>query len=177
MKNTNKITLCGVMAALSVAVMLLSYFPYLTYAIPAIAGLFILVCVLETNCKWAFGSFLAASFLVFLFAEPESKIMFIFFFGHYPILKALIERKNFSLIIEWLLKLVIFNICVATAYLLFSLVFVNTIADFGELGKYGALVILALGNIVFIIYDFAVSRLVSLYYHRLHHKIKKLFKN
>ena len=39
------------MAALATAFMLLSYFPYLTYAIPAVAGLFVMVTVIETNYK------------------------------------------------------------------------------------------------------------------------------
>ena len=39
MKNTSKITFSAIMSALAVVIMLISYFPYLTYAIPAIAGL------------------------------------------------------------------------------------------------------------------------------------------
>jgi len=35
--------------------------------------------------------------------------------------------------------------------------------DMGDLGKYSALVMLALGNVVFLIYDFALARYVRLY--------------
>ena len=48
--------------------MLLSYFPYLTYAVPAVAGLFIMAAVIEAGYKWALGAYAAASVLVFLFA-------------------------------------------------------------------------------------------------------------
>ena len=43
--------------------MLLSYFPYLTYAVPAVAGLFIMVAVIEAGYKWALGAYAAASVL------------------------------------------------------------------------------------------------------------------
>ena len=55
--------------------MLLSYFPYFTYAVPAITGLLTMMLVIEINAKWAFAAYIAASALVFIFAEPESKLM------------------------------------------------------------------------------------------------------
>lgn len=175
MKNTNKITLCSIMSALAVVIMLLSYFPYLTYAIPAVAGLCIMVTVIEINKKWAFFSYSSASVLVFLFAEPESKIMFIFFFGFYPIVKSFIEAlsKPFA---EWILKLLCFNVCIIAAYFVLSKVFMLSLAEMGELGKYGTAILLFLGNIVFVIYDIAVSKMAMLYIFRLHPKFKKLFK-
>ena len=36
--------------------MLLSYFPYLTYAVPAVAGLLIMITVIEAGYKWALGA-------------------------------------------------------------------------------------------------------------------------
>ena len=97
------------MAALAVVMMLVSYFPYLTYAVPAVAGLFIMVIVIELNIKWAILSYFCSAVFVFLFAEMESKFMYIALLGYYPIAKALIERinKNF---IEIPIKLILFNI-------------------------------------------------------------------
>ena len=82
--------------------MLLSYFPYLTYAIPAVAGLFIMAVVIELDVKWAFLSYTSSAVLVFLFAEMESKLMYVFFLGYYPIVKALLERMRKPLI-EWII--------------------------------------------------------------------------
>ena len=86
MKQTAKITFCGIITALSVVFMLLSYFPYLTYAVPAVTGLLMMIIVIEINTRWAFAAYAAASVLVFIFAEPESKLMYICLFGYYPIL-------------------------------------------------------------------------------------------
>ena len=175
MKNTGKITLCAIMSALAVVIMLVSYFPYLTYAIPAVAGLCVMVVLIETDYKWALFTYIVSSVLVFLFAELESKFMYVFFFGFYPILKALIEKIN-KQIVEWVIKIAAFNASVLTVYGVFSKIFALSLDDFGDFKKYGVIILLSVANIVFVVYDIAVSRMSALYIHMLHPKINRLFK-
>lgn len=175
MKKTTKITFSAIMAALAVAVMLTAYFPYLTYAIPAMAGLFIMAVVIELDLKWALGAYLSSAVLVFLFAEPESKLLYIFFFGYYPIIKAILEKSRKPLL-EWLIKIIVFNAAVLMVYWGFDKVIGFSMDEFGELGKYGAYLLLVLGNAVFVLYDIAVSRIAITYMGVLHPKIKKIFK-
>lgn len=175
MKNTKKITFCAIMAALSAVIMLMAYFPYFTYAVPAAAGLCVMVVVIEIGCKWAFFTYLSSAFLVFIFAETESKLIYICFFGFYPIIKCLIEKSR-KLVVEWILKLSLFNFCVILLYLVFAEFLMLSFEDMGKLAKYGAVVLLVLGNIVFVVYDIAVSRLAGTYIDRLHPKIEKLLK-
>ena len=163
------------MAALASAFMLLSYFPYLTYAIPAIAGLFVMVIVIEINRKWAAGAYIASAVLVFFLAEPESKLMYIGFFGYYPVLKALIDGIK-KPVIEWIIKLIVFNAAVLIIYFCFAKAFGVSIEDFGEFGKYGAVALLGFGNVVFVLYDIAVSRMAMMYMGIVHPKIKKYLK-
>ncbi|MEE1238524.1 MAG: hypothetical protein UHO61_01195 [Acutalibacteraceae bacterium] len=175
MKQNVKITLCGITVALSVVFMLLSYFPYFTYAIPAITGLLTMMLVIEINVKWAFAAYVAASVLVFIFAEPESKLMYICLFGYYPIIKALIERIN-KPVIEWVLKLVVFNAAVLLIYVVFAGMFGISLDDFNVIGKYGVYIFWAFGNAVFVLYDITVSRLSGTYMYRIHPKVKKLLR-
>ena len=175
MKNTSKITLSAIMAALATAFMLLSYFPYLTYAIPAIAGLAIMVLVIEINKKWALMAYITAAVLVALTAEPESKLMFIGFFGYYPILKAILDGIKNN-ILSWGIKLVFFNVAVIIIYMLFAKPFGISLEDFGTFGKYGAFILLGFGNIVFVMYDIAVSRMAMFYMSTLHSRISKFIK-
>ena len=175
MKNTSKITLSAVMASLATAFMLLSYFPYLTYAIPAISGLFIMVIVIEVNKKWAVMAYITASILVLLLAEPESGLLFVSFFGYYPVLKASIDSMR-KPVLEWAVKIAVFNIAVIAVYALFAKAFGISLEDFGTLGKYGAFILLGMGNIVFIFYDVAVSRMAMVYMNMLHSKISKFIK-
>ena len=175
MKNTKKITFCAIMSALAAVVMLVAYFPYFTYAVPAMAGLFVMVVVIEINCKWALLTYISSAFLAFLFAETESKMIYIFFFGFYPIIKCLIEKIR-KPVFEWALKLLTFNACVVSLYYIFAEVLMLSFEDLGKFADYGAVVLLVLGNVVFIVYDFAVSRLSYTYFDRLHSKIQKLLK-
>ena len=175
MKNTKKTTFCAILSALAAVVMLVSYFPYFTYAVPAVAGLLVMVTVIEIGCKWAFLTYISSAFLAFLFAETESKLIFICFFGFYPIVKCLIEKFR-KPIIEWILKLLVFNLCVISLYYIFAEVLMLSFEDMGKLAEYGAVILLILGNIVFVVYDIAVSRLAVTYIYRLHPKIEKLLK-
>lgn len=154
----------------------MSFFPYLTYAIPAVAGLFIMITVIETDCKWALTSYLVSAFLVFLWADPESKLMYIFFFGFYPVIKALLERMHKPLI-EWAIKTVVFNVSVLTVYFIFAPLIGIPVDDFGILGKYGAVILLVAGNGVFVLYDIAVSRMAMMYMYLLHPRVKRIFKS
>lgn len=163
------------MAALAVSFMMLSYFPYLTYAIPGFSGLFIMVALIETNKKWATLSYFASAFLIFLFAETESKFMYIFLLGYYPILKAIFDSMK-NPVIEWLFKILTFNASVIIVYFILSKLLGITFDDFGSFGKWGALGFLAAGNIVFIIYDLALSKMAAAYLVMLHPKIKKFLK-
>ncbi|MEG1887051.1 MAG: hypothetical protein RR177_02895 [Oscillospiraceae bacterium] len=175
MKNTKNITLCGIIAALSTVIMLTAYFPYLTYAIPAIAGCLAIVLMIECGTKWAIMGFVVSAVLSLIFAEPEAKMLFIGFFGYYPIIKGKIESLN-KRPVEYLLKFLIFNVAVIVVYLIITNIFGIPMNDMGATFKYASLVLLALGNVVFAIYDVAVTRIISLYWNKLHPKIKKMFR-
>ncbi len=163
------------MAALASAVMLVSFFPYLTYAVPAVAGLFIMVAVIETNIKWAFITYIVSAVITFLMAEPEAKMLYVLFFGYYPILKAIFEKPK-SRVLEYLLKFAVFNAAVLLNYLLIAPVMGFSVEDFGEFGKYSAIVLLVGANIVFPIYDLAVSQMSQFYMVRVHPSVKRIFK-
>ena len=173
MKNSKKITFSAIMAALATVIMLVSYFPYLTYAVPAIAGLCIMVVVIEINKKWALLSYFSAAFLSFLLAEFESMILFVSFFGYYPILKSIIEKLG-KPIPEWILKILTFNTAVILVYL--SLSHLISFAEMGSFADYAELILLAMGNIVFVLYDIAISRVSWLYFDKFHFRLAKFFK-
>lgn len=175
MKQNAKITLCAVTAALSTAIMLVSYFPYLTYAVPAVSGIVFMMPLIEINYKWSLCAYVVSGILSLLLAEPESASMFVFYFGYYPIVKSLIERIN-NIIAEWIIKIGVFNIAIVTAYLFITFILGIPFDEFGEFGKYGILILLALGNGVFVVYDIAISRISMLYMARLHKHIAKYFK-
>lgn len=159
------------MAALASVTMLISHTMYLTYAVPAMAGLFVMIAVIEITPKWAFATYVASAFPIFLLAENESKMLYIMFFGYYPIIKSFVEKLR-KPVLEWILKFLVFNIAVIVTYLLLTVVFDMSLDDFGEFGKYGAWIFLALGNVVFVFYDIAVSRMSMFYFDIIRPKFK-----
>ncbi len=163
------------MAALASTFMLTSYFPYLTYAIPAMAGLFVMVSVIELNERWGIFTFLTSAFIVFLIAEPEAKLLYILFFGYYPILKAILEKQS-SRVVEYVVKFLAFNGAVVLTYKVFAGIFGVDLSFLGEFGKYSVPILMIVSNVVFLLYDKAVSQLAGFYMQRLHNTVKRILK-
>ena len=161
MKKSSKISLCGMMCALSVVFMFLTgVFPYATYALPALAGLTLIVLVVETSKKWAFIAYLAISLISLLVAPDRmAALLFILFFGYYPIVKSVLETKC-KRVPEWIWKLVLFNAAVVVTYCLMEL-FVSMEdfwAMFGKYGVIGVILGILLGIIIMIGCDVVVQR-------------------
>ena len=163
------------MAALATVLMLIGYFPYLTYAVPCIASLAIMAVVIELNKKAAFLTYLASLLPIFLFCEIESKLLYICLVGFYPILKALFEKLP-SRTLEYLLKIVTLNVAVFLIYIASTFVLGISFDDMGELGKYGSVILIIAANVAFLAYDFCLTTMAQFYIIRIHKSVKKLLK-
>ena len=92
----------GMMAALSIVVMMLTgVVPMAEFALPAIAGLFLVPIVVEIGWGAAWLTYGAVSILSILIApNKECALYYILFLGCYPLIKSLLEtRKN--RVLEW----------------------------------------------------------------------------
>lgn len=101
--------------------------------------------------------------------------MYVFFFGHYPIVKAILEQRLKGALL-WVLKFVIFNVSVVLAYVVILYVFQLPFEEMEKYGKWAVWILLAMGNVVFVVYDIALSRLVTLYMLKWRKSFRKLFK-
>ncbi len=173
MKKSKRIALCGMMSAVALVIMLVAYFPYLTYTLPAIAGIMFAIVMVETNTKWAWGSYITTAILTMLLCEKEAAVLFVAFFGYYPIVKAYLEKMS-SRILEYIVKFSIFNAAVVVAYLVIIYIFSIPIEDMGQFGQYTLYILLAMGNVVFIVYDMALTTAYQEYMKKLHNKVKKI---
>ena len=115
---TLRIALCSIISALSVVLLLLTaVIPFGTFAVPCMAGLCVIAIVIEYGSKWAFGVFAVVSLLsLFLAGDKESVLFFIALFGHYPIIKGLIESKIKSRVVQYIFKLIVFNVGAIAAF-------------------------------------------------------------
>ncbi len=178
MKQSSKTALGGIAAAVSVAIMfILSVIPFMTYATPAVAGALIIFITIELDRKWAFGVFAAVGLLsLMLVPDKEIAVLYAAFFGYYPIIKSILESRLRSKALEVVIKLLIFNISVIASYILMIKFMGITIDESEMLGKFVIPLLLGLGNIVFIMYDFALTRLISAYLYKWQKYFKKIFK-
>ena len=176
MKHSGKIALGGLLAALSLVCMLLTIFPFADYALPALAGVLLIPIVLESGVKWGFMVYAVVGILnAILTPSLEAKVLFIAFFGYYPVLKALIERIRFRPL-EWAAKLLLFNGTFVAAYWLMLHVFALPADSLELFGVNVPLLLLGTGNIVFVIYDVAVTNLIVLYQRMLRPKLLHIFR-
>ena len=178
MRKSAKTALGGIIAALSVVLMLLSsVIPFMQYALPAIAGTLMIIMVIEVGKGWAFAAYSSVSFLsLILLADKEAAMMYVAFFGWYPILKPIIESRIKLRFIQWILKFLSFNTALISAYFFLFSVFGLKPEDLTEHGIPGLIALLAAGNVMFIIFDIFITRIVFTYQTRWQSTFRNIFK-
>lgn len=174
--STQRIAVCGVISALSLVLMLLTgIIPIGTYAFPCFAGILLAAIVVEYKWKWALLVYAVVSVLsLFLVSDKEAVVFFIMLFGYYPSLKNLIESKfqpKFGNVAGYILKLLIFNAAVVAAFFIATFLLAIPAEEYTVFGVYVPWVFLIIGNIFFVIYDYAVSVFVMQYVRRFRDKI------
>jgi hypothetical protein len=177
MKQSSKCAIGGIVAALSLVLMIsVAVVPFLTYALPAVAGAMMVFAVMEINKRWAFGIYVTVAILgIFLVPDKEVVVMYLAFFGYYPILKALIESKCPG-VLEWVLKLLSFLSTMVISYYLMIKFMGVTIDETETWGKWAIPILLAMGTLAFIIYDIALSKLVYIYNLKWRKHFRRYFK-
>lgn len=177
MSKTTKIAVGGMMTALSVALMFSSsLIPFMTYAIPAMAGALLLAIVDIFGEKWAWLIYGATGFLsLLLVVDKEAGVMYTAFFGFYPIVKGKLELMR-SPVIRWLVKFSIFNVAMVCAELIVVYVLLIPIEEMLSGGKWAFIGLIALVNVMFLIYDFALTQVLRVYNKIWRPKVKQMFR-
>lgn len=177
MKNSIKIAFCGVLAALSTVILFLTgVVPTATVALPALAGCMLIPAVVELGKRWALGVYAVCGVLSFLLVpDREAALLYVLFFGYYPVLLPALNRLN-SRALRWAIKLLAFNAAAVLETLLAIYVLGIPWENLGPLGQATPVVLLLLANLVFLAYDYVLKGLAALYLQRLHGRIKKFFR-
>lgn len=176
MRNTSwRVALCGVTAALMLAVMLLgTMFPFCTYICPGLAGLMSIPVVWELGGSAGGLLYVAVSVLSMVMApDKESALLFVLILGWYPILRPRMQHiRNKALCT--VLKLLFFNVAIALLFVLLRFVFLMPDYQPDSPESLTGIVLAAfllLGNITFLGYDLLLSRFTDFYIFRLRPKI------
>ena len=168
MRNTKKLSLAALMSALGVAFMyggaMLEVFDLSTAALASICVMLVLV---EIGTRYAWLTYAVTGVLsLLLLPQKLAAVLFLGFLGFYPMAKAFFERRFRG----WrclVLKVLLLNAC--TALMLLAVRYVMTEALWFEI------MTLVIANIVFVVYDVALTRLLRAYVFVWRKKLKMKF--
>lgn len=169
MKKSTQVAVGGIASSLCLLLMFLTgIIPFATYALPAMAGAILIAVVIENGISTAVTVYVAVSLLsIFIAPDKEAAMMFIAFFGYYPIIKGKIERIH-NRFFETIIKFAVFNIAVISAYLFVAYVLRMSyvLEGLGDFGPSGLWPLLAVGNLMFASYDRALTGIILLYLYK-----------
>lgn len=177
MNPTKRVALCGLLAAIQTVILYFSsIFSVIDLTLAACTVFFIMFSVIEIGGKYPWLIYCVVSVLSLLILPQKfSAVVYVGFFGWYPIAKSFFEK--FNPILSWIFKLLSFNAC----YILIGVIcarflMLEDTAIFGKNAYYIAMALL--GNCAFLALDYMMKIAATLYKIKLRKqmKIDKLLK-
>lgn len=165
--HTKYLTVSAMLVALGVILLGLgSLINTLDLTVAALASILCVWAVIEMGKTYAWMIWLVTSFLSLLLLPQKTPGCFYLFIGLYPILKERLERLPRA--VEWVLKIVIFHAMIALCWLVLRIFVPEEAAlEFGWL----LLATYALVLVAFLLYDYALTKLISFYLQKLQKRI------
>ncbi len=158
------------LAALSVALLYVgSVIEVLDISAAVIASLLCIVAVIELggSAPWLVYSVTSVLSLVLLPYKMPA-FMYAVFFGFYPIIKEKLER-HLKRWLAWVIKIVIFNVAIFATVTASKWLFVAEATTIGF-----EIAFIALAELTLVLYDIALTRVVTLYIFKLRKRFKFL---
>ena len=160
-----RLAFCSLLSALGVLILYLgSLLDVLDLSAAVLASFAVVVATIEYGrgaggLVWATVSVLG---LLLLPGLPFAALTFTLFAGYYPILKGIFESRLRPLH-SWICKLITFELALAVLMLLSLTVLAEGVTP----APYLLLGFAVLANLVFVVYDIALTRLIAFYIFRL----------
>ena len=169
--NTKQLTVCAMLVALGEVLLGIgSIMEIADISMAVLASLLCVIAVIEYGGSAPWLVFAATATLAFLLPNKGIALIYAAFFGYYPILKEKIERL--SRVKRWVLKELVFHVALVAliaAFLLAKSLFFPLV---GDLTPTFLLLLVLLAEIVFVLYDIALTRLISLYLFRIRPRLR-----
>ena len=175
-RKSTQVALGGMASALCLLLMFMTgLIPFGTFALPAMAGIVLIVVVVEMGRSTAALVYAAVSLLsLFMCPDKEASIMFIGLFGSYPVVKELFDRIPLRLL-RIAAKFAAFNAAIVASYWIIINLFDLTeiLEEMGAFGSATLLVTWLMGCAVFGMFDIALGRIHWAYAHVLRYRFFK----
>jgi len=168
-KKTRNLSLAALFTALAViSLYIAGTWPTGQLGLTAVASLFVTAAIIESGIIYGVYVYIVSSAMSMLIVPNRlAPVLFILFFGFYPVIKSLIEQLG-QKVLQILLKLLVFNISFFIIYYIFSEL-VNALVSF----DLNIIIIFLIGNIVFLLFDYGYTKLIWFYINRISNLIKK----
>ena len=136
----------------------------------------IAVIAIETDFKWAAGSYAAVSLLSFLIGAPKDAFCaYVFFFGYYAFVKLKLDKIR-PKAVGWVVKFAIFIAGALATYFAATIIFGINAEDFGFFGKSFIYVSGILAVVAMAIYDVALKGIYAFYFQKMRKKVLRIMK-
>lgn len=162
-KATRYLTASAILSALGVILLTVgALVEVLDLSMAAIASLTVVLAVMELKGKYPFLIYLVTSVLALLLLPSKlPALLYALFAGYYPMLKSVYESK-LSRPLGWVLKVLTFN----AAFLLIAFLSVKLFALYEWQFSAWQLLLPLGATAVFLLYDVALTRLITAYLFR-----------
>lgn len=163
--KAKELTVSATLTALTIVILYLNLLlPISTISILTLASALIPVALIRGSIKSSILVYISSSIIGFFILPMNIILLYILFFGIYGIIKYFIEKIN-KLPIEIIFKIIFFNIILVLSIFVFN----SFVAI--EVTKMPMLLLFIVAQPVFLIYDYALSLLISFYLDRIHKRI------
>ncbi len=168
-ERTKRVAMCAMLSALGVVVLYLgSIIEVIDISMAVIASIFAIFAVIEYGAGAAWSIYAITGILsAILLPNKFPALMYILFFGFYPIVKEKIEKLPRK-IVQWALKELLFNVCLVLLMLIGNYILMIDMRAWFAM----EVIFFVLANGTFVIYDIALTRLISLYVFRFRNKFR-----
>lgn len=168
MNKSRKMALGGILCAIIIIFLFLAGITNtIDLCLVLASSAVITIIIIELDKKYAFIMYAATAILCF-FVIPHNMatILYIFFFGYYPIVKSLTEKQK-SRVLEYIVKFANFTLALLVSIFLYKTLFFEG----KDVSNIVFVLIIAAANAIFLIYDIALTKFVILYMMKLRKRI------
>jgi hypothetical protein len=170
-EKTYRLALCAMLAALGVVLLCLgSVIEVIDISMAVIASFFAIYAVIEFGGVWPWLIYAVTGLLsLILMPSASAAYFYLLFFGFYPILKEKLERL--PRVLSWVLKEAVFHASLLLTFL--CLRFVLALPELTGIGSILLFGMLLACEVVFVLYDVALTRLISFYLIKLRYRLRR----
>ncbi|MCI8590441.1 MAG: hypothetical protein HFE77_07020 [Clostridiales bacterium] len=166
--KTKKLALCAMLSALGCTLLLVGSFSELfDLTFTCAASLIVVFTVIELKRPYPLlVYFVTGTISFFILPIKFSALVYLLFAGIYPIIKGFLERHIHHVLLLWFVKLLYFNAVLTAILIIAKYILLPTEEDIMPIFLY------VIGNLTFVLFDYALTKLISLYLFKLRAKLR-----